>query len=272
MIFEMHIPGPPLNEFVERFIFFDDFVTTHLIERFLPDGHTEIIISLRDEADHIYHNESFEEIQTCRNGWVSGLRTRPISIPAGSGSSKLVVIFRKGMAHPFLPMPMSELANTVVDADRIFGNEFGFLRERLLAAVKPGQRFSLVEDFLLRRLNSDTELNPCVEYAVNGIGADPSRTNLAKLSDKIGYSQKHLITMFKNNVGTTPKSYLRVIRFQRVIEQIEETDTPDWAAIALDAGFYDQAHFNNDFRSLSGFTPSEYVSKKTDALNYVPVL
>ncbi|MCO6509845.1 MAG: helix-turn-helix transcriptional regulator [Aridibacter famidurans] len=272
MIFEMHIPGPPLCEFVQNFFFFDDFVTSSLIERFLPDGNTEIIISLRDDAEHVYDNESLKEIQTCRNGWASGLRTRPISIPAGNGTSKLVIVFRKGMAHPFFPIPMSELANTVVDADRIWGSEFGILRERLLAEATPSGKFRLVEGFLAKHLNSDTELNPCVEYAVNGIGADPSRTNLAKLSDKIGYSQKHLITMFKNNVGTTPKSYLRVIRFQRVIEQIEETDIPDWSAIALDAGFYDQAHFNNDFRSLSGFTPNEYVAKKTDALNYVPVL
>ncbi|HUF02943.1 MAG TPA: helix-turn-helix transcriptional regulator [Aridibacter sp.] len=272
MIFEMHIPGPPLNEFVQNFFFFDDLVTPHLIERFLPDGNTEIIISLRDEAEHVYHNESFEEIQTCRNGWASGLRTGPISIPAGSGTSKLVVVFRTGMAHPFFPIPMSELANKVVDADRLWGREFEFLRERLLASVTPSEKFRLVEGFLAKQRNSDTELNPCVEYAVKGIGADPSQTNLAKLSDKIGYSQKHLITMFKNNVGTTPKSYLRVIRFQRVIEQIEAVDVPDWSAIALDTGFYDQAHFINDFKSLSGFTPSEYISKKVDTLNYIPVL
>ncbi|REJ76174.1 MAG: AraC family transcriptional regulator [Acidobacteria bacterium] len=272
MIFEMHIPGAPLNEFVQNFFFFDDFVTPNLIERFLPDGNTEIIISLRDEADHVYHNESLKEIQTCRSGWASGLRTRPISIPAGSGSSKLVIVFKTGMAHPFFPIPMSELSNSVVDADRLWGNEFGFLRERILAAAEPSDKFSIVEEFLLRRLNSDTELNPCVDFAVKGIGADPSKTNLAKLSDKIGYSQKHLISMFKNNVGTTPKSYLRVIRFQRIIGEIETCDKPDWPALALDAGFYDQAHFINDFKTLSGFTPNQYLERKSDALNYVPVL
>lgn len=272
MIFEMHIPGPPLNEFVQNFFFFDDYVTPHLIERFLPDGNTELIISLRDEAEHVYHNESFKEIQTCRNGWASGLRTGPISIPAGSGTSKLVVVFKTGMAHPFFPIPMSELSNSVVDADRIWGSEFGFLRERVLAAGEPKEKFRLVEEFLSKQLTSDTELNPCVEFAVKGIGANPSQTNLAMLSDRIGYSQKHLITMFKHNVGTTPKSYLRVIRFQRVIEQIESAEVPDWPAIALEAGFYDQAHFINDFKSLSGFTPREYMSKKVDTLNYVPVL
>lgn len=272
MIFEMHIPGPPLREFVENFFFFEDFYTPHLIERFLPDGNTEIIISLNEEPDHVYHNETLEEIQTCRKGWASGLRTRPISIPAGNESSKLVIIFKRGMAHPFFKIPMSELSNAVVDADRIWGDEFEFLRERLLAAETPADKFALVEEFLVKRLTSDTELNPCVEFAVKGITSDPSGTNLARLSDRIGYSQKHLITMFKRNVGTTPKAYLRVMRFQRVIEKLEGNGETDWSAIALEAGFYDQAHLINDFKALSGFTPSEYLERKVETLNYVPVL
>lgn len=271
MIFEAHIPNAPLSRFVQSFIYFSEFSSPHLVERFLPDGNLELIISLDDEPEHVYHNESLREIQTCRKGWASGLRTRPISIPAGSGTTKLIVIFRAGMAHPFFPVPMSEISDIVVDADMLWGNEFGILRERILEESDVKRKFAVTEEFLTGMLGSETELNPCVEFAVRGIGGDPSGTRLAKLSDRIGYSQKHLITMFKKNVGTTPKAYLRVMRFQKAVAEIESRADYDWTEIALESGFYDQAHFINDFRELSGFTPGEYVTKKTDTLNYVPV-
>jgi len=272
MIFEVHIPGSPLDEFVQNFIFFEDFRPDHLIERFLPDGNVEVIIDLLDVPEYIYDNDSFEKKQACRYGWASGIRTAPISIPAGDGASKLVVVFRKGMAHPFFPVPMSEFSDTVVDADYFWKDDFRFLRERLLATPSVSERFRLVEEFLLSRLNSDTHVNPCVEYALDEIVRRPGYTSLSALSLKIGYSQKHFIDLFKKHIGLTPKAYVRVMRFQNAVAAIELADDVDWAAIALQSGYYDQAHFINEFRAYSGFTPKEYLEKKTDTVNYVPVL
>ena len=167
---------------------------------------------------------------------------------------------------------MSEISDTVVDADYLWGDRFPPLRATLLSAKSPARKFRLVEDFLMALLDSETEVNPCVDFAVDGITRDPSQTNLAKLSDRIGYSQKHLISMFKKNVGITPKTYVRVMRFQKAIAAVESSESIDWTAIALESGFYDQAHFINDFKALSGFTPREYFAKKIDTLNYVPVL
>jgi AraC-like DNA-binding protein len=44
-----------------------------------------------------------------------------------------------------------------------------------------------------------------------------------------------------------------------------------WSEIALESGYYDQAHFIHDFKFFSGFTPNEYLKRKADTLNYVPV-
>ena len=99
----------------------------------------------------------------------------------------------------------------------------------------------------------------------------PDQTNLGRVSDKIGYSQKHFIAMFRQQVGITPKAYLKIIRFQKAIGEIEEKKEVNWTDISQDCGFYDQAHFIHDFKFFSGFTPEEYVRRKSDMLNYVPV-
>jgi AraC-like DNA-binding protein len=61
------------------------------------------------------------------------------------------------------------------------------------------------------------------------------------------------------------------MRFQKAILEIEANKSIHWNRVALESGFYDQAHFIGDFKSFSGFTPNEYVKRKSETLNYIPV-
>ena len=90
--------------------------------------------------------------------------------------------------------------------------------------------------------------------------------------DRIGYSQRHFNQLFADEVGLTPKRFLRVRRFQRVIASVAGRESVDWADLALRCGYYDQSHFVHDFRSFSGLTPAAYLSHRTPHLNHLPVL
>lgn len=271
MFLRNHIPKFPLNQFVDNFIYYEDYNPSHSIDRFLPDGNTEIIIDFDDTPKYIYDNYTLKEIQACHHVWASGVRTEFISIPSGKQSAMFVISFKKGMAYPFFPIPMNEISDAVVDADLLWGNDFAFLRERLRELKDVKLRFETVETFLLKKFQSRFLVNPCVEYALQEIIRQPDQISLGLLNQKIGYSQKHFIEMFKRQVGITPKAYLKIIRFQKAINEIEQHKDVDWALISQDCGFYDQAHFINDFKFFSGFTPEEYVKRKNDILNYVPV-
>lgn len=271
MTFQTYIPKTPLNRFVDCFIYHEGYNPSHAVDRFLPDGNVEIIIDLDDKPKFIYDNETLREIQSCHHVWASGVRTEPISIHSGKDAVMLIVAFKKGMAYPFFPFPMHEISDAVVDADLIWGTGFAFLRERILATKDFLHRFQLVEDFLIKEFLSKMILNPCVEYALNEIVRRPDQINLGRLSQKIGYSQKHFIALFKNQVGITPKSYLKLMRFQKAVTEIEDHQEIDWTELAGECGFYDQPHFINDFKLFSGFTPEEYVKRKSLYLNYVPI-
>jgi AraC-like DNA-binding protein len=275
MIFETHTPCYPLNYFVDGFIYYEGYNPEHSIDRFLPDGNTEIIIDLTDTPKYIYDNETLKEIQACHHVWVSGVRTSSICIPSGKESRMFIISFKKGMAFPFYPMPLNELTDYVVDADLVFGSEIIELREKMLESKHIAQLFSLVENFLLviggDRLNINTSAK-CIEYAVTTIIQQPNMLNLQQLSEKIGYSQKHFIDLFKKQVGISPKPYLKIMRFQKAILDIEHHSTINWSNIALESGYYDQAHFINDFKIFSGLTPNDYLLKKNNLLNYIPIL
>ena len=271
MIFQAHIPKSPLDQFVDYLIYTEGYNPEHSIDRFLPDGNTEIIIDFDDTPKYIYDNQTLREIQACHHVWASGVRTKFISIPSGKHSAMLIISFKKGMASPFFPLPMNEMADRVLDADLLWGDDFAFLRERLMESGEIGPRFETVENFLLSNFQSRLVINPCIEYALAEIIRQPDQINLARMNQTIGYSQKHFIGMFKRQVGIAPKAYLRIIRFQKAISEIEECKEVNWTIISQDCGFYDQAHFINDFKFFSGFTPNEYVRRKNDILNYVPV-
>jgi AraC-like DNA-binding protein len=274
MVFQVHIPTFPLNRFIERLFYYEGINAAHTMDRFLPDGNAEIIIDLTEGTQFIYDNETLAEIQACRYFWASGVRTQPITIPSGNGSRILVVAFKRGRAYPFYPIPVSELTDHVVSADLIFRKAILDLREQLLAAASIHQMFLLVERFLFQcamdRLSSEYT-SRCIEYAVSSIVNTPNRLSFQQLSEQIGYSQKHFINLFKCQVGVTPKQYLKIMRFQQAVLEMEIGQTADWSHFAQENGYYDQSHFINEFKCFSGFTPGEYMQRKTDTLNYVPV-
>lgn len=271
MIYKAHIPAFPLNQFIEVFIYFERVEHAHAVDRFLPNGDTEILIDFHDTPQFIYDNNTLKEIQACNHVWASGLRTEPITIPSGNGAAMMVISFKKGMAAPFFPFPMEEISDSVVDADLVWGRDFGDLRERLLDEKDVDLRFRMVEEFLLRKFAAKLNPNPCVAFAVSEMIERPDRISIAKMNAKIGYSQKHFTEMFRKQVGVTPKSYLKIMRFQKAVRSIDAAESVDWGTIAHDCGFYDQAHFIHDFKHFSGFTPEQYSKISTNYQNYIPV-
>jgi len=271
MITKFYVPSYPLNYFIEYFYYYTGYNPEHSIDRFLPDGNVQIIFDLTDYPKYIYDNETLKEIQSCRNVWFSGFRTEPISIPSGRESEMIIVQFKKGKASPFLSEPMHALTNYVVDAELVLKNEILDLRNRIKEATSIENKFTLLENNLLRYYRSSLEENPFVKYVINRIIAKPNKISLKEVADDAGYSQKHIIKIFKKNVGTTPKEFLKIIRFQKAIEEIELRKEVNWASLAFDCGFYDQSHFIANFKTFSGFTPAEYMKQKNGLLNYVPV-
>jgi AraC-like DNA-binding protein len=266
-----HIPAYPLDQFFEPFIYYEGVSHGHSIDRFLPNGDTEILIDFHDTPQYIYDNNSLKEIQACHHVWASGVRTEPITIPSGDGAAMMVLTFKKGMAGSFFPFAMQEISDAVVDADLVWGSDLGDLRERMLGTRNIAERFQMAESFLLTKFRSRLKLDPCIAFAIGEMTTRPDQLNIARMNAKIGYSQKHFASMFRKQVGVTPKAYVKIMRFQKAVRTIGSNKSIDWRQVSLDCGFYDQAHFINDFKHYSGFTPEQYASIHTNYQNYIPV-
>ncbi|MFD0583027.1 helix-turn-helix domain-containing protein [Dactylosporangium darangshiense] len=69
-----------------------------------------------------------------------------------------------------------------------------------------------------------------------------------------GFSHRHLVARFRDEIGVTHKTLARVLRFERSVDLVRRAQT-SFAEAALAAGYYDQAHFNREIRALTGCAP-----------------
>jgi len=87
----------------------------------------------------------------------------------------------------------------------------------------------------------------------------------------LGCSRKHLSTRFAEQVGLAPKTAARILRFGRAVSLIGADGRRSWGEIAAGCGYYDQAHFNRDFKQFAGSTPTEFAERQIpDQLGLAP--
>ena len=84
-----------------------------------------------------------------------------------------------------------------------------------------------------------------------------------------GWSERRFSQVFREETGLTPAVWRRVQRFQRAIAQLHAGAAVRWEELALDCGFYDQAHFANEFRAFSGMDVTTYVAAARPWANHV---
>jgi methylphosphotriester-DNA--protein-cysteine methyltransferase len=113
--------------------------------------------------------------------------------------------------------------------------------------------------------------HPAVELALRCFARLPHQVSVSAAAREAEVSPKKLIRLFAEEVGMTPKAYLRVSRFQRVLARIHAAQSVDWMEEVERHGYYDQPHFIHEFREFSGFTPTEYFRLRGPYLQHVPL-
>ncbi|MBJ6759454.1 AraC family transcriptional regulator [Myxococcaceae bacterium JPH2] len=155
-----------------------------------------------------------------------------------------------------LGVPMRELARRVVALPDVLREQRG-LADRLANAPSWDARLDAVEQALLARL--DSARTPCapITWAVQRIEATTGRVRVGALTEALGYSRKHLNTLFQEHVGLSPKLYAELVRFESLTQRLKSGARESWATLAFDLGFADQAHLSREVRRFAGVSPTE---------------
>ena len=252
----MHAPGPPLSGFVELIWLFECGRRPWSQERLLPQGTVELVIDLAASPS---------------DDGVSGPYSQSFVIDTTRPQRLVGVHFKPGGAFPFLGLPLHQLRNAYAPLDALWGAVARELREQVGEARSDAQAFEIVERVLLRQAHDRLHHHPAVGYALREFMRVPHVRTVAGVAAQVGLSQRRFIEVFNEQVGLTPKVFCRVRRFQAAVCRAHRRGIVDWRELALDCGYFDQAHFIHDFQAFSGLTPAAWVAQRTDHVNHVPI-
>jgi AraC-like DNA-binding protein len=204
------------------------------------------------------------------DGVVVTTPTRAFEFGYPPGTRSVGVHFKPWGPAPFLPMPAAELCDRPVTLEDVWGRPtVAALRDRLATASGPHEMLTLLEDQLMRFVCETAGLG-LVRHTSSVIAAATGAVAIADLSVAAGVSSTHLARRFKDVIGVTPKRFARTYRFTAALLAVNPAEPVDWGDLAYGAGYFDQAHFDHEFRAFTGLTPTRYVESRRRFLREHP--
>jgi len=251
-------PRSPLHRFVECFWFVSGDGRGAPVETIVPDGCPELIVH-GGEPFRRWHGERAERQP---KAFLVGELTRALRVQPGARISTMGIRFRPSGLGAFLGAPLHELTDRTTPIDALWGRSGRALEAQLQEAPSDEQRVEVAEEFLLARLAVGTGPDRAVEAAVARLLAEGGQSRLRALATTAELSERQLERRFRSAVGIGPKTLARLVRFQAVYRRLGEDAPADWALIALDCGYFDQAHLLREFRELAGSPPSRLLGSE----------
>jgi AraC-like DNA-binding protein len=193
--------------------------------------------------------------------FVAGMEDAPAVVERRGAISCLDLKLNPLGAYTLFARPLEQLTGHSVDLGEIFGAAGRRWVEAVTEATTWDARFALVDAFLLDRALSGPPPAAAVVWAWERLNATEGRIPIGRLAEEIGWSRRHLVTQCKRQLGLPPKTLARIIRFNGLLRRLRMTEVVDWARLAADAGYFDQAHLIRDFRQFAGTTPTGLLSQ-----------
>jgi AraC-like DNA-binding protein len=189
-----------------------------------------------------------------------GQLTECLIVEDSASAHVMGVRFKPAGTSLIVPFDLSEIQNEEITLECLWGSTGRSLQDDLINAKSDDERMRLFESFLLRRSDGGA-LEPRIAEAVTLIERKQGRIAVTEISERVGWSARQLERQFLWRIGLGPKAFSRTIRFQTLLQIAKSGSRPDWAALALDCGFFDQAHLIREFKRFSGEPPEVFLGQ-----------
>lgn len=271
-LFVSRVPSAPLSDAVESVWFFRQPAGPHTLERILPTGTAQLIINLSEDRTRAYGAEPPYPVTVNPGTVLAGVSSKCAVIDSAETTYVAGVSFRAGGLPAFFRLPPEETRDIDIPLEALWGRAVtGELRDRLLETRSPQAVLDTLHEVLLRQ-RLDRATHPAVILALDVFRREPRLARIDEVSRTAGLSQKRFIERFTRAVGVTPKRFCRLQRFQQTTMRIHRGVAINWAQLALECGYFDQAHFNHEFREFAGLTPTRYLAQRGPFQNHVKIL
>jgi AraC-like DNA-binding protein len=250
--FNLIQPSPALAPYVKNYWLLKT-AGDYAVARTVPTGMMSLIFHRGERLLSVHENALHPR------AFLSGQERTFADLQYAGQVDMITVAFRPAGVRAFFDLPINRLAGLRLTAGDLEDNELNALEDSLISTEDDGTCIQLIEQFLFRRLMRLAEHNlRRVDAAIRLI--DSGEANVTTLADAACLSRKQFDRVFSEYVGAHPKEFSRTIRFQRTLHRLETDPKISWAALAADCGYFDQSHLIREFKTLSGYTPGEYLA------------
>jgi AraC-like DNA-binding protein len=191
----------------------------------------------------------------CPSSSLGGYFTRPKEYSSAHEVGVFSICFKPWGLRRFTSFPLHEATNLNIDLHHAFGPPVAEIEERIDASRTVAERKALVESFLTARMAERED-----RFAIGAVGlvVDSGGTMpVTAMASEAALSRKQFERRFREEVGLAPKPFSRIVRFQRALWLLRGPLRT--IEVAYESGYFDQPHFNREFKELSGVTPGAYI-------------
>ncbi len=234
--------------------------------RIYPTGFTELIFHYGDKYMHIDKNNA----KTLQPAFLfTGQSSEFYDISPTGKVGLIAVTFKPDAAKLFLKLPINEVENNFVALEDILGIAARNIEYELCISKSNSNRIQIIEEFLIHQLKElYTEDHKRINYSINKINQQRGLVSVKSLADYACLSTKQFNRKFTEFVGMKPKQFTQIVRFQNAIYNQQIQSVKNLTELAYKCGYYDQAHFTNEFKSYTGYAPKDFFKRCEPCSDY----
>lgn len=260
MFYKEFISHPSLQQHIKCYWIFENNYGTNHFERMIPDGNIDFVFHYGQRPSLIINGKEVHKPADFLGGHLVNA-----ALLKFSGELKMFGIkFHPWSSAVLYKMPANELNNRRVPLEDIAGRwvkgYYNLLQNELNAgnyktAIRSIERE--LQNWLQNRASNDS-LKYCLEKIIHSSGD----TSIDVISQRLGFSSRHIQKIFKEKRGMPFQYYSRLFRLQKTLKAITKIPGDTLTGIAHSTGYYDQSHFIKDFTALTGLPPKKFIREE----------
>lgn len=247
-------PSSILSPYIKNYWILEMEDIAHISERIIPTGYINLVFH---RGNRMY-SSSDRDLQP--RSFICGQSMGFSDLSTTDTVNMIVVVFQAHGASAFFDIPLNEFYEQTISVNDIEDKALKDLGKRIVETADNQVCINLIEQFLLKRLDSIKDYNyKRISAAIESINTQ-NQIKMEDIAEKVCLSYKQFNRVFAQHVGTGPKEFSRIVRFHRALYTLQNNTNINLTELTYRCGFYDQSHLIREFKSFSGYTPTEYLT------------
>ena len=253
-------PSPILSPLIESYVVFETSSLSeyNTLQRIYPRGCIDLVFHY--DQPFFFQKRDEKPVLESRSVICGQQASYYDLCPAGK-TGMILVMFRSCGAGMFFKMPMFEIAGQNVAFEHLAGKKAQEMEDQIMNAPHRHERIHIIEKFLIKKLIQNHHDHRRVQAAFHKMMQRKGQIPIKHLAETACLSVKQFERKFSGLIGLNPKLFMRIVRFQHILHKQKNGFKGSLTALAYSGGYYDQAHFINDFKSITGAAPRKFFSE-----------